>query len=164
MAAVIAPMLVVFAPVAAHAASESACKASPSNANCTGAVLHYQDGICWDSNAYVVNNDYSNTWTDPVTGWSYTTVLFYSPDCKTNWADTIVAYADPNNTGYFATKVRRYAGTDGGYVMEHSAFVSAAPGTYGARAVSPMVYSPNNPAQACGSTTGDDNMSCGPQY
>jgi hypothetical protein len=69
--------------------------------------------------------------------------------CHTNWA---IVQADGTSIvpAAFSAKVRRHAETGVSYLMEHAADPGAVadPGEY-ADAVSPMVYAPSAPAQAC---------------
>lgn len=60
----------------------------------------------------------------------------------------------------FSDKVRRHAGgPDGPYLMEHAGWQTASPTSGDVySAISPMVYSPHNTAQACFSTRADDQV------
>lgn len=165
-----------FAPQAmASGPSETACAAAPSNAACDGANLADAfDGICWvDSgtshDSYVVNERYGDPvdWNFPApnSSWKVVTQLYYSPNCKTNWAVTYLNGGEDcsaSNPPVWSTKVRRVAGPDGGYEMWHAAWNTGCdPGPYGSGvAISPMVYAPDNAAQACTSLSSDDQIKC----
>lgn len=170
-----AALLVVAAatavPARATGPSETACHTSPSNGNCNGATFSDTfDGICWTSDSYAVNERYGNTlyWTfpSPYTDWTAYTQLWYSPECKVNWAVTFLYYENCAENPVWSTKVRRYSGPDGGYIMLHAQWLTGCnPGTYGAGvAVSPMVYAPDNLAQACASFTSNDQYVCTKEF
>lgn len=165
VAAVLAVMPALWA--APQASATTACYSSPNNTDCNGVSPHQtvSGSSCWDD-AYLVplNNPAVADYTDPKTGWEYVTALAYSPHCHTNWAE-VTAWSHYNSTAFasaqVSAKVRRYDGSDGGYLMEHmSGWVTLSLSQYEVLIISPMVYSPDNPAQACVSLPNDDQASC----
>ncbi len=143
-------------PAVPAAASSTPCVDAPGNSNCNGASPEQADAagkICWDSNAYPVPKGHPDrrSYTDPQTGFSYVISLWYSPTCGTNWARV-----DASGSGAFAihatfsAKVRRYpGGGDGGYLIERQDPPPTLSQGQSLSVVSPMVYSPDNLAQAC---------------
>jgi hypothetical protein len=140
----------------AHAATIGACASGASNDNCNGAQVHVGDA-CWDS-ARVVPVAGTTVYY-PDSGYSFKTELWYSKLCKSNFAVTTVI-----TTGLLpyqvSDKIRRGPGPDGPYLMLHADWIQMYPWSTGAMVISPLVYSPDNPAQACVSTRSDDQALC----
>lgn len=156
-------LLAVTVPGTANASSEGSCRASHTNNNCDGAPVSVSDGVCWDSNAYPVPEktlgyaDVAYFWAGD---WKYGTEVWYSPDCQTNWAVAYVAGGNQTQCGIsVSTKVRRYAGADGGYLM-YQAYWGSTCSMNSSIIVSPMVWAPDNPAQACGRLSSNDQVVC----
>lgn len=154
-------------PGAAHAASEGSCRTShtyTTQGNCNGATVSVNDQVCWDSSAYPVpKGNVVGSRYDPrfmAGDWQYGVNVWYSPTCQTNWAVARVTGGNQTQCGVsVSTKIRRLDGSDGGYQMWHAGWTATC--AYGAGIiVSPMVWSPDNQAQACGSLTSDDQVAC----
>lgn len=164
---VAAAVTLVAVPGVAHAASESSCRTSHTYAtqsNCNGAPVSVGDGVCWDSSAYPVpKGQVTGPAYDPrfmAGDWEYGVNVWYSPTCQTNWAVARVTGGNQTQCGVsVATKIRREDGPDGPYQIWHSAWTTTC--AYNASIiVSPMVWSPDNLAQACGSLASDDQKVC----
>jgi Protein of unknown function (DUF2690) len=164
-AAAAAAALMVTAPAAE--ASSTPCVDAPDNTNCNGVSPFQEDSagyLCANRSAYAV------PYGSPDDAWyvdnhlvEYEIQLWYSPTCGTNWAEVIATGNGTSGSVSFSAKVRRYAGADGGYLMEHAATYTRNNITY-QQIYSPMVYSPDNLAQACLSlppfTGTPDQISC----
>lgn len=157
----------VMATAPAAQASVTPCVDDPGNTYCNGVMPTQTDSSgnsCFETQwAYVV--DY--LWYDDSNFVEYEVELWYSTKCQTNWT---VIFADGYpalGTSQFSGKVRRYAGADGPYLMEHAAVASVSPGTTKTIA-SPMVWAPDNPAQSCLSlppfTGSPDQIACTGEY
>jgi hypothetical protein len=144
------------AAVTLAASSESNCAANSSNNNCNGVWIS-QTGPCWTS-SYVVkpNNGGVTYWGS--NGYQFETDLRYSTTCHSNFSVTTMVQWGIG-LYHYSGKVRRYAGKDGGYLMEHGGWLTAGLDTNVA-ILSPLVYSPDNVAQACGSNNDSDQVSC----
>jgi hypothetical protein len=140
------------AAVTPMAASESNCANSPSNGTCNGVHIS-TNGPCAVS-SYVISSIITSD-----LGFTFKTSLAYSPTCKSNFAQTEVIFTGP--LGYeFSTKVRRSSGPDGPYLMEHADWEVAFASSFGLAIWSPLVYSPDNTAQACFSNRSNDQVKC----
>jgi hypothetical protein len=133
-------------------ASTVPCVDQPSNGNCNGQYPGQSDGTysCFDD-AYVVPYDNGDFVEYDTNGWEFIVTLWYSPRCQSNWAQ-VSADGQSSSSGItYSTKVRRYAGQDGSYLLEHGGegVYYGQPFSWGPDAYSPMVYSPHNLAQAC---------------
>jgi Protein of unknown function (DUF2690) len=138
------------------------CYDAPSNATCNGVSPNQGDPEgrdCW-LDAYRVGTglvgfdqreDYDGT-----SDTQYYVELWYSPTCGTNWSEVD---ASTYLGATFSTKVRRYAGPNGGYLLEHAQTFDFLPRENG-RIYSPMVYAPANKAQACLSLPNNDQVVC----
>jgi hypothetical protein len=136
------------------------CWKSPSNATCDG-VTPDPDSYCYkDAYPVKLDSDGSKYWQYPGTNWWFTTELMYSPHCKSNWAVTDTENPDPSTNGQFSAKIRRFAGHDGPYMMKQAPY-QLLTGYQLGDATSPMIYSPHNLAQACGS---NDDRTCTGKY
>lgn len=148
----------------ASAASYTSCVQSPSDANCTGVQIGKGD-LCW-TGSYIVPASGAIIYPN-VYGYHFETDLMYSPSCESNFSYTHLTSGSGiccSSSVPVSTKVRRYSGTDGPYVMEHGGWITVPylakagdPGTY---VLSPLVYSPHNAAQACISTQSNDQLDC----
>lgn len=146
------------------AASSQACYDNPSAANCDGATIDvgvFSNDLCFnDSYSLTYKYGYTGanfTWSDPIDiGWTFETWLDYSPICKSNFTYTEVTHI---GAGVYQVrnKIRRAPGPDGGYLMEEGPFQYV---VLGEVIGSPMVYSPDNAAQSCLSTTSNDQVAC----
>jgi hypothetical protein len=139
----------------AYASSISSCASAPSNGNCNGAAEHEGDA-CWGS-AYIVGASGTNYYSDM--GYTFVTNLWYSRNCKSNFAVTTVTATGPLEYN-LANKVRRGSGPDGPYLMEHAGIIDMFPWSSGSKVISPLVYSPHNVAEACVSTDSNDQAGC----
>jgi hypothetical protein len=165
--AAIVPPAVLSAPASAATA---ACVDHASNDNCNGQSPEQSDGIrtCMDD-GYVVPYGNGDFVTYDTNGWEFIVTLWYSPRCQSNWAQVSADGLSASSGISYSAKVRRYAGPDGAYLMEHMpGSVSASPFSWGPDIVSPMVYAPDNPAQACLSlppfTGAPDQAACTAQF
>lgn len=147
--------------VRAAAADVNTCYNHPSDANCSGAPVDTNplngDPCFADSYSLTYEYGYAGanfTYSDQ--GWTFETWLDYSPACKSNFTYTKVTGFGPLPY-QVANKVRRSAGPDGGYLMEHSDWRFPA---WKQSFASPLVYSPDNTAQACLSTMSSDQIQC----
>jgi hypothetical protein len=141
---------------------DSACASSASNANCDGVTVTLNsDDVCWND-ARPVHVPGNGQVSYDANGYKFTTYLMYSPTCKSNFALTTGINDSAANTMTFSNKVRRHAGgPDGPYLMEHAGWHTAFPSSGDVySSISPMVYSPDNTAQACISTPADDQAAC----
>lgn len=156
--AVLALLGITF-PSAANAAtaSETTCAAVPGNDNCDGVWIN-ETGTCWDSSYVVASFPYADG------SWQFETDLRYSTVCETNFSVTTLTATAVVGYYEFSGKVRREAGPDGAYVMEHGGSYRAYPWSGGAAVISPMVYSPDNLAQACFSNDSNDQVKCTGEY
>ena len=136
--------------------SEQSCFDSPSNSNCDGAPVA-EFGTCW-TGSYVVHPDTGGEFFY-FDDYLFETDLRYSPGCKSNFAVTTVTATgiEPYD---FSNKIRRAAGADGPYLMEHGGWYKAWPWSTGAIVISPLVYSPDDTAQACFSNDSNDQVGC----
>ena len=139
----------------ADAATIGSCATAPGNGNCNGAQVQIGDA-CWDS-AKVVPAATTAYYSD--SGYSFKTELWYSKLCQSNFAVTTVM-GTGSLTFQVSNKIRRYAGSDGPYLMLHAGWTLMWPWSTGALVISPLIYSPHNTAQGCISTTSDDNAVC----
>lgn len=155
-AAAISLGLIAVNAAPARAADEDFCIASPSNGNCNG--LWIQEGdACWLGSKVLQSTNYGNQ------GWIFETDLRWSGPCQSNFSVTRVIQAGPLPYEY-SGKVRRGSGPDGPYLMEHGGWWLAGPFGAGGTpdVLSPLVYAPNNLAQACFSTRANDQATCTP--
>jgi hypothetical protein len=139
----------------ASAASAAGCAAAPSNNNCNNVRISPGDA-CWNS-SYTVE---SRLYWDPIDiGWGFTTELMYSIDCQVNWARTTVT---TTGVGVYSVsnKIRRGATPYWPYLMFHGPWITMYEWSVGAQVISPMVWSPFNPAQACLSNGISDQVDC----
>jgi hypothetical protein len=153
----------ISAPPASAAASISACLAAVksgapipvADAACTGAQIARHDG-CWDPSVLLPGATFDTA----DLGFHFRTTLRWSSQCRSNFAVTEIIGIDTLHSPIydFATKVRRYDGPDGPYVMQQSPWRSG--GNVGDLAISPLVYSPDNPAQACFVTRANAQVNC----
>jgi hypothetical protein len=143
--------------VASASASADNCANNPSNSNCNGAWIT-ESGACWDS-SYIVQPTGGGEYFFSQNGYTFETDLRYSTGCKSNFSVTTVT-ATGSGWYDFSGKVRRAAGADGPYLMEHGGWYRAYPWSGGAVVISPLVYSPDNADQACFSNSGNDQVGC----
>src|SRR5690348_9517333 len=168
--ALVSALLSTFGVVAfvqpAAAASIQACASFPSDANCTGAIVTTDD-VCWrkDATHYSYPLDY---FLFDQFGYHFETDLYWSPTCLSNFAVTTFLYVDgilPPPTYTFSNKVRRYVSPNTGlpYVMLAAPWTTVSAfnrDDIGITIFSPLVFSPNNPAQACLRIQSDDQVRC----
>jgi hypothetical protein len=145
-------------PASASPPNDSLCAAVPSNGNCDGAPIQKYD-TCWNYSYQVAYFDYFDQ------GWDIRTELRYSTICESNFAYTELIKVG-NTVGYhLSNKIRRASGPDGGYLMYHAAwytwFYFTPPGT---DFLSPLVYAPDNAAEACLSNDTSDQIACTDYY
>jgi hypothetical protein len=144
-------------PASASPPNDFQCSIQPNNANCDGAPIVKGD-TCWYYSYVVAQFDYI----DPNDGWHFRTQLRYSPPCESNFAYTeLIGYG--NTPGYtVSNKVRRASGPDGGYLMYHAAWYTFLNNItpLGTDFLSPLVYAPNNLAEACLSNLTSDQIWC----
>jgi hypothetical protein len=139
-------------------ASENGCVNNPSNDNCDGVWID-MSGPCYAGSKIVAPTSggeyfYSDQ------GWLFETDLRYSWVCQSNFSVTTVLQAGWGEYTY-SGKVRRYAGPDGPYLMEHGGWAYGGPPAQGNPVViSPLVYAPDNLAQACFSNNTSDQVGC----
>jgi hypothetical protein len=143
------------AAVAAPASSENGCISNPSNANCNGVWIS-EAGPCWATSSIVAPNNGGKVFWG-TNGYSFETDLRYSTACKSNFSITILLGTGIGTYSY-SGKVRRLAGPDGGYLMEHGGWITYPIGS--GDVLSPLVYAPDNKAQACGSNNDSDQVAC----
>ena len=134
----------------ARAASEDLCIAFHDDADCSG-VQVYEGDVCFLNSQILDSRSYVDA------GWSFEIDLRYSPQCHSNFSVTH-AYGGPFPYEY-SGKVRRYAGPDGPYLMEHADWTWGE-GPYHPDVLSPLVYAPRNLAQACFSSRANDQFPC----
>jgi hypothetical protein len=146
------------APAIAASASEGNCANDPSNGNCDGAWIS-EGGPCWDT-SYIVQPDNGGEYFYSQNGYSFETDLRYSTSCDSNFSVTTVTATPAFGVYDFSGKVRRAAGPDGPYLMEHGGWYLAYPWSGGAVVISPLVYAPDNAAQACFSNQSNDQVGC----
>jgi hypothetical protein len=138
--------LVGLSAAPAQAASLNECMRSPGNTTCNGYQLTKND-YCWQDSYVVTRTPYTDG------GWQFDVQLRYSRACQSNFA-----YVEKiSGWGWYeySSKVRRASGPDGGYAMVHAGWTNG-----GDWSLSPIVYSPNNQAQACISTRANDQAMC----
>jgi hypothetical protein len=142
--------------ITASAWTDSNCYASPSNYTCNNVPVF----LC-SQDAYIVNEQVI---IDKIPGTNIYvgTQLMYSPHCRSNFAMSFVDSWDPYATSEnFGNKIRRASGPDGGYLMYASNWVSETEMTgMNNTLYSPLVYSPDNSAQACFRIPVNDNFHC----
>jgi hypothetical protein len=145
----------------AAAADANSCYNAPSNSTCNGAPVDVNpldnDPCFADSYSLTYQYGYpgaSFKYSDQ--GWTFETWLDYSPACQSNFTYTEVIQVGPLPY-HVSNKVRRAAGPDGGYLMEHADWYF--PALWQSFA-SPLVYSPDNTAQSCLSTNTNDQVQC----
>ena len=137
--------------------SENSCINNSSNANCNGVWIN-ESGACFAS-SYIVGPSSGGEYFYSENGYTFETDLRYSTACHSNFSVTTLT--QPGTGVYqFSGKVRRAAGYDGGYLMEHGGTYTAYPWSGGAVVISPLVYSPDNSAQACFSNNSNDQVGC----
>jgi len=144
-----------YATVAAPASSENGCINNPSNANCNGVGIS-ESGSCW-ATSYVVAPNTGGKVFWGTNGYSFETDLRYSTACQSNFSVTMLLGSGIGTYSY-SGKVRREAGPDGGYLMEHGGWITYPFGS--GDVLSPLVYAPHNTAQACGSNSASDQVAC----
>jgi hypothetical protein len=138
-------------------ATENGCISGPSNGNCNGVWID-EGGACFAS-SYIVQPNNGGKYFYSQNGYTFETDLRYSTACKSNFSVTTLT--QPGTGVYqFSGKVRRAAGPDGPYLMEHGGTYTAYPWSGGAVVISPLVYSPNNQAQACFANNSNDQVGC----
>lgn len=139
-------------PEAAARPTATTCATSPSNSTCNGASIVQTDGWRCTANSWSVPKGNPDIRRYNVNGWQFSVELKYSETCKSNWA-VVTANPTPGHSSWesVGNKVRRAAGQDGGYVMEHynNCQCGTVVSTGDEIIQSPLVYSPHNLAQAC---------------
>ena len=148
LTAVVGMLALVALARPASAASLNDCMNAPGNGTCNGYQLTKND-YCWRDSYNVTSVSYDDG------DWHFIVYLRYSKACKSNFAYVDQIGRPIVGVYNFAAKVRRGAGADGPYVMQHGPFSQTL-----SDAISPLVYSPNNPAQACISTNSNDQAKC----
>jgi hypothetical protein len=135
------------------------CASRPSAANCDG--VQVTQGDACDNGAYPVNVPGSQVTFADNDGYTFWTVVMYSPQCKSSYAYTFTSVVHWWPPWYgFSNKIRRGPGADGPYLMEHAPWYKVIAGTGGYGIFSPLVYSPHNKAQACFSNDSNDQIAC----
>jgi hypothetical protein len=122
--------------LSAHAASVSACAASPSHSNCDGV---FPSGACTSGTYYVVDTaPLINSAGESSNSYGYVQ-LWWSKTCQTNWSRLVI---NVSGLWFENPAVHRQTGSpaDEGAVWE------GGPGAY----LSPMVYAPDTKACAYG--------------
>lgn len=143
----------------ALASNAQTCARRPSAANCDGVQVTLGDAC--ESSAYPVNVPGSAVTFADNDGYTFWTVVMYSPQCKSNYAYTFTSVVPLWPLWYdFSNKIRREPGPDGPYLMEHAPWYKVIAGTGGMGIYSPLVYSPHNKAQACFSNDSNDQIAC----
>ncbi|WP_194905397.1 hypothetical protein [Catenulispora rubra] len=160
LAAAALTSVAVLAPTASAASSQN-CANSPSNGNCDNVPVSKGDP-CWNS-AYPVAPTKGGTFYYNDNGWQFKTELMYSTTCKSNFTYTVVTQTG-GGVYNVSNKIRRGSGPDGGYLMYHGPWILMYPWSGGSEVISPMVYSPDNPAASCLSNNSNDQVACSPYF
>lgn len=139
------------------ASTENGCVNNPSNGNCDGVWIS-ESGPCWAS-SYIVAPSSGGEYFFNDGDWHFETDLRYSRSCRSNFSVTTLL---STGVGFyqFSGKVRRFAGPDGAYLMEHGGWYTANQFQGGATVISPLVWSPDNTASACFSNRTSDQVGC----
>ncbi|MEV4471079.1 hypothetical protein AB0K12_17825 [Nonomuraea sp. NPDC049419] len=153
-AAVIGASGILLSATPSNAADIAACRNAPGDANCTGAQIKRHDA-CWENSRVVAARAYSEL------GWNFLTTLRWSQQCQSNFAVTELTSLDILHSPYYElrNKVRRHAGPNGPYRMLYAPWARLT-GDVGSLVISPLVWSPTNPAEACLSIRSNDQVVC----